>query len=176
MPRLTCPCLRLYACAFINYQSGNGANGFHRQLSIVGGFQQVYSTQLQLAGLQTFSDTQFRYPACICDEINGVRAMAADLIFPGESVSSSSASSSSSNTFSKGATAGIAVGVAVGAIILTSLVWCFLGGALAGIMNRSGGKAGKSRRFENDDNSTDQSANQSVEMHTSTEEGNVSSE
>jgi len=162
----------VYACAFVNYAAGSGANGYHRQLSIVSGFEQVYSTSLQLAGLTTFSGTQFRYPACICDEINGVRAMAADLIWPGETVSSSSSGSSGGgNTYSKGATAGIAVGVAVAAILLTSLVWCLLGGALGGMLSRSGSKdAGKSRRFED---TTEPSTNQSVEMHTNTEEGNA---
>ena len=120
---------------------------------------------------------RLRYPACICDEINGVRAMAADLVWPGETVSGSSSSSSNSKTFSKGATAGIAVGVAVAAIVLTSMVWCLFCGAAAGSLSRSGGKSvSKSRRFENENEQTDTSTNQSVEMHTSAEEGTASSD
>ena len=160
-----------YQCAFVNYQSSSsGLNGYHRQLSIVGGVQQVYSPSLQIGGQATYSTTSFTYSQCLCDAIAGIRAMSADLIFPGESTPttntpSSQSSGSSSKSYSPGATAGIAVGVAVGAIILTAMCFLCLGGALGGLRKSSGEKSttGGSKRFE-DETGTEASTNSQVEM------------
>ena len=144
-----------YSCAFINYASGGGPQGYHRQITILGGYQQVYSTALQLGGSSTYSTTTYSYSQCVCDEISGVRAVSADLIFPGETVSSSSSasSSSSSKTYSPGATAGIAVGVAVAAIVLTSMVFCCIMGVGAGGLSMAKMKSSNSRgskKFQDD--------------------------
>ena len=121
----------MYSCAFINYASGSGPQGYHRQLTVMSGWQQVYSSQLSFGGLSTYSSSTFTYSQCMCDEITGVRALVADLVFPGESISSSSGSSGSggSKSFSSGQTAGIAIGVGVGCAVLTALVaLCLIGG------------------------------------------------
>ena len=112
----------MYGCNFINYQPGSGPQGFHRQLTVASGFISLYSPSLQIGGALTFGN--FSIPQCLCDTVTGVRAIVADLLFPGEAVSSSgsgvgsSSSSSGSTTFSRGATAGIAVGVGVGCCLI----------------------------------------------------------
>ena len=165
------PSSLVYSCVFINYASGSGPNGYHRQLTILGGYQQVYSTSLQLGGTTTYSDTTWSYSQCTCDSISGVRAMSADLIFPGEAVTatSSSSSSGSSKSYSPGATAGIAIGVAVAAALLTALLFLCLGGAL-GRMSKSSSSSGKSsnsgaKRFEDETGTTAEPSQSDVEMN-----------
>ena len=156
-----------YTCAFINYAaSSSGANGYHRQLTVLSGQQQVYSTSLQFGGSTTYSSTTFSYSQCVCDAISGVRAVVADLIFPGEIVTAASSSGSSSKSYSPGATAGIAIGVAVGTAVLTALAFLLLGGAL-GRASRSSGKSssGGSKRFEDETGGVEPSQTD-VEMHT----------
>ena len=151
------PASATYACAFLNYQSGSGPQGYHRQLTVYSGFLSVYSTQLQVGGSSTYGN--FSVSQCICDTVTGVRAMVADLIFPGETISQAGSGGGggggSSTSYSSGQTAGIAVGVGVGCILLVlCCVWFALN---AGMMAGRGGKGDDSQlhsqkpaKFENE--------------------------
>ena len=129
-----------YSCAGLLYQSGSGPNGYHRQLVVFSGTTlSVFNPAFTFGGLTTYGSSSVSISQCLCDTVTGgVRALAADLIFAGESVSpvyvsgggttnaggtSASSSSSGSKTFSRGATAGIAVGVGVGCMLLCCLAF-----------------------------------------------------
>ena len=152
-----------YACNFINYQSGSGPQGYHRQLTVYSGFLNLYSATLQVGGATSFGN--FSVTQCLCDTISGVRAMVADLVFPGETVSTSSGNSGGgggSTSYSAGQTAGIAVGVGVGCILLALFV-VFL--CLSMSRKRGGGGddvgAGKPRKFENEPSALSNASNAS---------------
>ena len=129
-----------YTCAGILYQSGSGPQGYHRQLVVFSGTAiSVFNPYFTSGAQTTYGNSSVSIQQCLCDTVSGgVRALAADLIFPGESVSpvqvsgggttntgNSASSGSSSKTFSRGQTAGIAVGVGVGCMLLCCLL--FLG-------------------------------------------------
>jgi len=113
----------LTTCDFINYASGSGPQGYHRQLTMYGGFINIFSSgnsQILTPGRSYLGQQQ-----CACDSLNGARALSVDLIFSGETVGSSSGGGGGgSTTFSQGATAGIAIGVGVGCMLLCLLVFC----------------------------------------------------
>lgn len=126
-----------YTCAGILYQPGSGPQGYHRQLAVFSGTAiSVFNPQFTFGGQTTYGSSAVSIQQCLCDTVTGgVRALAADLIFAGESVSpvvvsgggtvntgnSAVGSSSDSNTFTRGQTAGIAVGVGVGCMLLCCL-------------------------------------------------------
>jgi len=148
-------------CLFINYQSGSGLNGYHRQLTVFGGFLEVYNTKLKYSG--TSAANNLTYGVCTCDSISGVRAMNADLIFPGESslpnlnggqTNSANGGGGGSTTFSQGQTAGIAIGVGVGVALLCLMAMFFLlAGRRSGKAGGEGAPVGGSHKQFNDEQS-----------------------
>ena len=171
-----------YSCAGILYQPGSGPQGYHRQLVVFSGTAiSVFNPYFTFGGQLTYGSSSVSIQQCLCDTVTGgVRALAADLIFPGESVSpvivagggttnsgNSASSSSSSNTFSRGATAGIAVGVGVGCMLLCCLL--FLGYTMLSRGGKTTNTAGQrpSKLEEEPSRVADSEARPQTEMTTS---------
>ena len=163
-----------YSCDALLYTASSTApNGYHKQLVVYGGAIEVYSG----SSSSRIGPTTISPPICSCDSIPGVRALLADLIFPGESftgsggstnggtTTSSSSSSNNNANLSKGAVAGIVIGCAAGVALLVLLgVWLCLAGRGGG-----GGQAGKmkdqpSSRFENEPSQSAPAQDEQVEM------------
>ena len=162
-----------YSCDALLYTASSTApNGYHKQLVVYGGAIEVYSG----SSSSRIGPTTVSPPICSCDSIPGIRALLADLIFPGESytgsggsgggtTSTSSSSSSNNANLSKGAVAGIVIGCAAGVALLVLLaVWLCLAG------RGRGGETGKTKeqpyasRFENEPSQSAPAQGEAVEM------------
>ena len=165
-----------YSCDALIYTSSSSApNGYHKQLVVYGGAIEVYSsTSSSRSGATSISP-----PICSCDSITGIRAVLADLIFPGETYTGSGnsagttpqsgGSSSNDANLSKGAVAGIVIGVAAGVALLCLLFFWL---CLLNRRNTSGGSTKKAEqsygasRFENEPSQSAPAGNEGVEMGT----------
>ena len=146
----------------------------HQQIIVYANWVEVYPTAA------SFSQTTnpWGQPAmCVCNSLNGIRGVIADLIAPGEtpnnlpSGSSNSGGGSSSKSYSVGQTAGIAVGVGVGCLLICCLLGLllFFGGFAGGKATNDGG-ANKNVSHSRMENEPSQStAPQNVEMHAVTQ-------
>ena len=162
------PASSTYACNFINYGSGSGPQGYHRQLTVYSGFISVYSSTLQVGGPTSFGN--FSVSQCLCDTVTGVRAMVADLVFPGEKIvvtSQGSSGGGGGTTFSQGQTAGIAVGVGVGCLLLACCcVFFAMSAGYIGGKGREGreGNTTKPTKFENEPSNVGQESHAESQM------------
>ena len=157
-----------YACAFLNYAAGSGPQGYHRQLTVYSGFLSLYSPTLQVGGPTSFGN--YSAPQCLCDTVTGARAMVADLIWPGETVTgvgSGGSGGGGGSTFSRGQTAGIAVGVGVGCLLLALCAVC-LAINLGLIAGRTGGEGlrQKPAKFENEPSNVGQESQLEMQENT----------
>ena len=144
----------------------------HQQIIVYANWVEVYPTASSFSQV----GNSWGQPAmCVCNSLNGIRGVIADLIAPGETAnnlpgsggsnSGNSSGGSSSKSYSAGQTAGIAVGVGVGCLLLCCLLgtFLFLGGFASGKSSNSGTKNADHARMENEPSQS--SAPQQVEMH-----------
>jgi hypothetical protein len=89
------------ACSALVYSPSTTApNGYHRQLVLYGGSVSVYASS------SPRTSTVITYPTCSCNPLPGVRGLAADLVFLGESFSISGSTQTCSGTTTSTSTGG----------------------------------------------------------------------